>query len=77
MADISIWQKSGHFYFALTRRSELNVFDDFEKMAEVDVVSGKTTIGANDLPIDPLGLRTYEKCNQAGYVFWRAQAIQW
>ena len=41
-----------------------------------DVASGKTAIGADDLPIDPLGLRTREKCNQVSYVFWCAQAIQ-
>jgi len=43
----------------------------------VDVALSKTTVDANDLTIDPLALRTREKCNQAGYVFWRAQAIQW
>jgi copper chaperone CopZ len=44
--------------------NELNVFDDFEKMVEVDVASGKTTVGADDLTIDehvqsvePLGYR--------------------
>ena len=43
----------------------------------VDVALSKTTVDANDLTIDPLALRTREKCNQAGYVFWRAQATQW
>jgi hypothetical protein len=43
----------------------------------VDVALSKTTIDANDLTIDPLTLRTHEKCNQASYVFWRAQAVQW
>jgi hypothetical protein len=41
------------------------------------VALSKTTVDANDLTIDPLALRTHEKCNQAGYVFWRAQATQW
>ena len=43
----------------------------------VDVALSKTTVDANDLTIDPLALRTHEKCNQASYVFWCAQAVQW
>src|SRR5260370_32759186 len=34
----------------------------------VDVALSKTTVDANDLAIDPLALRTHEKCNQASYV---------
>jgi hypothetical protein len=43
----------------------------------VDLALSKTTVYANDLTIDPPALGTHEKCNQSGYVFWCAQAVQW
>jgi hypothetical protein len=41
------------------------------------IALSKTAVDANDLTIDPLALRTHEKCNQASYVFCCAQAVQW